>query len=408
MRFIKIKKILSTSLALGMLFNYSLPTFASTLSDDTRYETFEGSNITINDILEPDEVDVEIEGNTLVNVLNYDSPKIGEYWTYTNNCGYMSLADKTDSYKGIVYNFNKDIELNKEYTMFINVTKNTMKLYGNEGNGIAKISFLDDSLEGHIMYIQPSQTGVIKYVFRPTKIQNYNTYISILPRAYDGEFEYKDFMIIEGNHIDKDISFFEGIKSVGELEKNKIEVKLKNKNLFNINNVHPEDSIGINDDVSINIADNSLLISKMDSHSNFVGLRIKCENNKEYTIGFKGGINKAGKSHEIYVYKDKPWGEVIAILENSSSTETKYKSFTTTSDEIFIGCYLSKNTEVDEVLEYKDIFVYEGDGSEYIQYQENLLQYTLSEPLRGLPDGVKDRIVKINNQWYIEIQGIKF
>ena len=67
----KFKKIISTSLMTSILLsNINLPSHASILSEDGRYETFEGNNITIDNILEEDEVDIEIEGNTMVNVAN--------------------------------------------------------------------------------------------------------------------------------------------------------------------------------------------------------------------------------------------------------------------------------------------------------------------------------------------------
>ena len=65
-----LKKLISSSLALGLLFNTTSTSFAGILSEDGRYETFEGTNITVDNILEEDSVDVEIEGNTMVNVAN--------------------------------------------------------------------------------------------------------------------------------------------------------------------------------------------------------------------------------------------------------------------------------------------------------------------------------------------------
>ena len=63
----QIRKI-SKMLALGVIFNsFNLNSYASTLSEDTRYETFVDNNITINDVLEEDKVDMKIEGNSLVN-----------------------------------------------------------------------------------------------------------------------------------------------------------------------------------------------------------------------------------------------------------------------------------------------------------------------------------------------------
>ena len=65
------KKFISNSLTIGLLLNTTLPSLASTLSDDRRYESFEGNDIIIDNVLEAEEnVDVEIEGNTMINVAN--------------------------------------------------------------------------------------------------------------------------------------------------------------------------------------------------------------------------------------------------------------------------------------------------------------------------------------------------
>ena len=64
-------KNISRLLLTGVILNsLNLNSLASILSEDGRYETFEGNNITIDNILEEDKVDVEIEGNTMVNVAN--------------------------------------------------------------------------------------------------------------------------------------------------------------------------------------------------------------------------------------------------------------------------------------------------------------------------------------------------
>ena len=68
------KKFISNSLTIGLLLNTTLPSLASTLSEDGRYETFSGNDITVNNILEEDKANIEIEGNTMVNVANQKDP----------------------------------------------------------------------------------------------------------------------------------------------------------------------------------------------------------------------------------------------------------------------------------------------------------------------------------------------
>ena len=107
-------KTFSKMLAFGILLN-SVPinSFAGILSDDGRYETFEGSDITINDILEEDKVDVEIEGNTMVNVANQkDSVPITKSYT-AEGTNHIPLQGKYDGkarpgIKGNTMYYNND------------------------------------------------------------------------------------------------------------------------------------------------------------------------------------------------------------------------------------------------------------------------------------------------------------
>ena len=64
----KVKKSILIAFISCLFINNVTLSFAGTLSEDGRYETFKESNITINDILEEDTVDVEVEGRTLVNL----------------------------------------------------------------------------------------------------------------------------------------------------------------------------------------------------------------------------------------------------------------------------------------------------------------------------------------------------
>ena len=59
------QKFISSTLVTGILLN-GTSSLASVLSEDGRYETFQGNNITINNVLKEDKVDIEIEGSTLV------------------------------------------------------------------------------------------------------------------------------------------------------------------------------------------------------------------------------------------------------------------------------------------------------------------------------------------------------
>ena len=107
-----VKKIISGSLTIGLLFNSTLPSFASALSEDGRYEAFEGNNITIDNVLEEEKVDVEIEGKTIINLVK--KPEITEVTTSTTNLKEMIRMRNTP--KSI------KVKPNTRYTVIVEYT----------------------------------------------------------------------------------------------------------------------------------------------------------------------------------------------------------------------------------------------------------------------------------------------
>ena len=383
----KFKKQISKILVAGVLLNHlSILSYAGTLSPDTRYETFEGDSIKIDNIIEEDKVDVEIEGNTLVNILNYKDLYINNYWTYKDGVGYMKLADKTDTFKAILYPLNKEIEINKEYTLFINITKNTMQRYDDENGAIAKISLAKDVGDDNMFFIYPSQTGVIKYVFRPTEIINNKPYITMMPNSYNGEFEYKDFMIIEGNHIDKDISFFEGMKSVGQNDKNGHEIEILSSN----------DTLLIdNEELKVK---GELYFTKgwwaIKINKDVNRVKIVVKNKDGLTRNCKLGIKNDIESEENLVY----------LFDMNTPFDIIERDYDLKGSNTLSFCTYGTNTMNDDFLDYYDIKVYSYDNIHDLasSVKHNKKEILLSEPLRSLPSGIKDRIIKKNGQWVIE------
>lgn len=381
------RKFISKLLLLGIVFNaIPINSYAGILSEDTRYETFEGSKIKINDIREETQVDVEIEGNTLVNILNYKDLYINNYWTYKDGVGYMKLADKTDTFKAILYPLNKEIEINKEYTLFINITKNTMQRYDDENGAIAKISLAKDVGDDNMFFIYPSQTGVIKYVFRPTEIINNKPYITMMPNSYNGEFEYKDFMIIEGNHIDKDISFFEGMKSVGQNDKNGHEIEILSSN----------DTLLIdNEELKVK---GELYFTKgwwaIKINKDVNRVKIVVKNKDGLTRNCKLGIKNDIESEENLVY----------LFDMNTPFDIIERDYDLKGSNTLSFCTYGTNTMNDDFLDYYDIKVYSYDNMHDLasSVKHNKKEMQLNEPLRSLPNGVKDRIVKKDNNWYVE------
>ena len=212
----EVKKTISTMLLSCLFINNVVSSFAGALSDDGRYETFEGSNITVNDILEEDKVDVKIEGNTLVNLADIESEfKIRNSNTYYRDftiCEVSKLKANTDYtffiYKELLGNHNQN------YNIFeiglanqLNDTNTHPEMTIN--NGVGYSYYFDKNKTKEIIKIKVNFKN-----FKECK------YLSVRPsRRYSvpvsTEYCNADVRIVllEGDYTDKNIEYFEGIQS---------------------------------------------------------------------------------------------------------------------------------------------------------------------------------------------------
>ena len=369
----KFSKIISKSLAIGLLLNSGLlNSFANTLSEDGRYETFKDTNITIEDTLEESKVDVEIEGNSLVNVLSCNSIKdflsLGGKIT---DDGYIEIETDGSNFKNFF--IKKDsiiLKPNTKYTFFLDIAENTLtKVSDNENNTTYAFAFggSNDNIQyspwtDRKLFNANTPVGVHKFTLT-TKANFDNVVVGdrgFVNRGYSGKFKFR-YMIIEGNYINKDIEYFEGMKSVGELEGNKLNITSESKE-YRYNKI------------------------VFDTNDRF---------NYHLSNPIKSGTKVTNNSNKVIVllhYRENTdsWIKDVAIQPNSSyiieeGLDVKIITFYTFRDwnKDNIPKLLSDVIEIDSGCYDKDLIL-------------------LKEPLRGVPNGVKDRIIKKYGQWYIE------
>ena len=404
-----LKRMISKGLIVGMLFNNIGYSFANAKSLDRRYETFEGNNITIDNVLEEDKVNVEIEGNTMVNVLNYETSDDFAWLSGTvDDDGYIEIIADGEFKNFFINKEDISVKPSTTYTYFLEIAENTLiRDDGSSLNCIRMGGTHETSYPSYwkdCVWISGGITG--KYKFTLTTKDSFEDVITG-DRGYinwttSGKLKMR-YMIIEGNHMDKDLDYFKGIKSVGQNEKDNhsIEIKSSNKNLFNTNSLYTQDSTGNHANADFEVSGDSIFMSKKTSSGNFVGVKIKCKKGQPYTIGFIGGVNNAGTEHSIYVYNNKLWGSLITKITNGSNTDSVHETIIPTTDEIYVGLYMFIGTQIGEVIEYKNVFVYEGTDTEYERYQEDTTSLQIKEPFRSLPR-TRDNIIKKDGQWVIE------
>ena len=364
----KFAKFISSSLIMATIFNITCPSFASTLSEDGRYETFEGNSIAIDDILEGDEVDVEIEGNTLVNALNYSS--ISDFLSFTGGTitsdKYIEInADGSKFYNFFMKKESLIAKPSTEYTFFVEIIENTLTML----DGAASYAFIfGDSHNinqpsiwaGNKSFQYNTKPGVYKFTL--TTKDNFDSAIvgdrGFINEKYSGKLKFR-YMIIEGNHMDKNIPFFNGMKSVGE------------------------------DTNSINIASESEAYQCREITSDSDRFNYYLKN------VIKSGTKITNKSNKI-----------VVLLHYTEGTEAWVKDITLQPNESYmvedgldvrvVTFYTFKDWNTNNVPKYLSEAIEIDNG----YYDEINIQ--IKEPLRGLPNGVKDRVLKKNGQWLIE------
>ena len=354
-----------------------------------------GTHITTTNAVNSGKVDVICEGNTLVNLSNTNRYTINKATSDTNlvitsNTNYLKATTNGEIYNNnswVYADFGKPklslLKPNTKYTVIGDVIK-----------GIGTMAICDGSTVNALTPFSPVKNNRVLLTTNnlTSEINGQILYGWIKNNEEDKpiDIEVKNLMILEGDWTNKEVpsEFFEGMKSVGQDDENghKIEILSQNKNLCTVN-------------------------SYSGVYHNKIETNIPCKKNTIYTLTFKdeSDLNQSGsRGITLITHKTKTDKEdhgsiyTYAIGEGGKEYTFRESGFTfNTSDCCYISL-TSNNTASVPNLIIKEIQIEEGSQTSYSPQMFNKKSITLNEPLRGLPNGVKDRIVKMNNKWYIE------
>ena len=374
MKFKIVSKLLATTLFLSNINIYSL---AGTLSDDGRYESFEGNSINIENILEENEIDIEVEGNTLVNYSHIKSYTASNE-TSTNN--------------------NPTIKPGVGYTFYCNITD----VSGDDIEGpFMRIHYSGDSNQFSNIIDTKYEVGeyIKTFTVSPEKeIDNY--YFGWIRNYQEGQYAVMDnIMILEGTYtLDTIPEYFEGIKSVGQDDINGHNIKItsETKNLLPNSEGWEDGQLYEDGNLSTSELYNIISISTKDY--------IKLKGGQNYTFSYPPEYELAYHvwDTEFNYIKDSKWITQKTIKPTSDC----YIKVTTRIKASFDGSIETANkypTYPNHVGNKLTVQLEEGDAaSSYSPQNSQELNIKLKEPLRGLPNGVKDRIIKKDGQWVVE------
>lgn len=362
-----------------------------------------GTNINKKDDVENSFTDIELSGNSLVNLWakRNSSANLNDVVNNTNNeyvgiikagsdCGFTSHISniKSDTYT-VIFDLKTDSTLAKPKIMFFD--------YGGLAN--AQSTTLSTAIPN---------TGWNTYVLTKnvTKTNGATLLVGVnCPSSEIGlQLLVRNIIVLEGDWTNKPIpQYFEGMKSVGQDDVNghKIEILSQNKNYFTSNNkfeviggVSGKNSIPIYEYVKnmIGKSPQKITFKALVSTENFVndnhyGLDILfkyTDGSKQWNNFTKGyGLDGLGENEtrRKFVWTINTLGRTISDLTNCSI-------FTKTSSGKII-------------FEEIEIILSDDNTETYIPHKSNKKEISLNEPLRGLPNGVKDTIEKVNGEWKI-------
>ncbi|NFL57813.1 hypothetical protein FDB60_01840 [Clostridium botulinum] len=201
----------------------------------------------------------------------------------------------------------------------------------------------------------------------------------------NGKITIKNIMLLEGDYTNKEIpSYFEGIKSVGEAEGNKISILNCGKNLVDINKAKLKTSTTMIKNT------NSFILNGNGTWSG-TEQKIKLYPEKQYTL--KATFNKIqGGSQSFVQIRDLNVGKDYCVIRNTGSQTFTIPS--TASDNIFLYFAVNGATQENSIVEFIEVQLEEGTtATTYEPYKEDKTEILAgAEPLKGLPNGVSDAI----------------
>lgn len=372
----------------------------------------EGTFVTTTEGVDNGLVDVMCEGNTLVNKLykikNYGS--ITEFLNHGWNSGvancnrhewldngikiYSTLEDtSTDRYYRSTPEKYGIFKKNRTYIVRMNVNSNDFGVNATilrcfYGNGRTFMSgALSDVKNG--VFVKKATTS--SEIEECDAIHSMISLDYIRPLNTEGWVSFQNVMVIDVTDLPsyqqdieywRNMNYFEGMKSVGQDDENGHKIEILSQNTIKITDYfYGTQSNGSN------------------AHSpSWTSLFFKCKPNTTYTVEKLEESNRFGIEQCFYNGEGK---STTGNTELSSYTDNSpIKTFTT--KDISYGDYIKVYLSNQQHKQF-NVFITESSGDiDSLNYKSNKKEILINEPLRGLPNGVKDRFVKIGGKWFIE------
>lgn len=211
--------------------------------------------------------------------------------------------------------------------------------------------------------------------------------------------------------VDNNFGYFKGMKSVGECEDNKIEILSQNKNLLKL---YDTKKVLNWNGLTIKILNNNEILINGTTNTNYTWVELLYN----FQIGTNPKTNKIIPLNKNFKYT------LSANIISGTASDLSSISFAMQHKNIetAVSCNSSNNfsttfgdsdgayrlwVAIQKSVTFNNCIISlqleEGETkTPYIINTQNKKEILLNEPLRGLPNGVRDKYVIIDGKWYIE------
>ena len=342
---------------------YGTPVNMELENNENVFSVGTGTNIDKKDDVENSFTDLKISGNTLVNLM----PKI-------TSGDYIQLNATTNWVTSSYHSTGKRLKPNTKYTVILDVHANSLSSTNNFHVNIDHknaMAFTEkwtvNSLGRHVKLFTTKAELLDNMLAPRTQIET----------AEEGKYVRYSIILLEGDWTNKPLpQYFEGLKSIGEKEdgNHKISISSTGKNLCPYNNAEFQ-------------------ANETRPWVDMLGVE-----------GIYGGSNVANRTRTWFYLSEgkyklsyKTENCIIQVINKNENLIDLSKNF-----KGGYVCIRIKSNTTSGTYSVKDLQIELSETqTHYEPYKENKKEISLNEPLRGLPNGVRDTIEKINGEWKI-------
>lgn len=336
---------------------YGTPINMELTNNQNMFTVGTSTDIDKKDDVENSFTDLKMGGNTLVNLM----PKI-------TSGDYIQLNATTNWVTSPYHSTGKRLKPNTKYTVILDVHANSLSSTNNfhvnidHNNAMAFTEKWTVNSLGRHVKLFTTKAELLDNMLAP------RTQIEV---AEEGKYVRYSIVLLEGDWTNKPIpQYFEGLKSVGEKEdgNHKISISSVGKNLFDKSNkIIKGQALALHD----GLYDDSTMFS-----SQFIKV----------------------KPSTTYGLTQVHWGWYCDVNKKKlSDFGSNHTGITLTTPS---NChYIRVSGKIDSL----DLVQIECNNqtTDYEPYKSDKKEILLNEPLRGLPNGIKDTIEKVNGEWKI-------